>query len=210
MTGRAVVLATGASPRKLELPGEEELVGRGVAYCATCDGMQFRGKTVSVAGGGNSAAADALLLSKLCQKVYLVHRRDALTAENVYLTPLQQAENVEFIWNAQIDRLLYQETLTGLALADRVTGASSVLACDGLFVAVGRVPNTELVRNQVELDAQGYLLADETTRTSVPAVFAVGDVRTKPLPQIVRAAAEAPWPPSISRPICKPIDRARR
>lgn len=187
---RAVVLAMGASPRKMGLPGEAELVSRGVGYCATCDGMFYKDKVVAVAGGGNSAAADALTLSKLCKKVYLIHRRDSLRADPIYLDPLKQAKNLEFIWNTQIDALMHGEKLTGLSLTDKVTGEHSTLTCDGLFVAIGREPNTALVRGQVELDAQGYLVADETTRTSVPGVFAVGDIRTKPLRQIVTAAAD--------------------
>lgn len=187
---RAVILATGAGPKKLGLPGEDDLVGRGVAYCATCDGMYFKGKTVAVAGGGNSAAEDAKTLSQICKKVYLIHRRDTLRAEKVYLDPLKKADHLEFIWNTQIDKLLADDKLTGLALTDRVTGAHTTLSCDGLFVAIGRDPNTVLVKNQLELDAQGYVVADETTRTSVPGVFAAGDVRTKPLRQIVTAAAD--------------------
>ncbi len=187
---RAVILATGAVPKKLGLPDEDDLVGRGVAYCATCDGMYFKGKTVAVAGGGNSAAEDAKTLSQICKKVYLIHRRDTLRAEKVYLDPLENADNLEFIWNTQIDELLTDGKLTGLALTDRVTGTHRSLSCDGLFVAIGRDPNTALVKNQVELDAQGYIVADETTRTSVPGVFAAGDVRTKPLRQIVTAAAD--------------------
>ncbi|WP_352416402.1 thioredoxin-disulfide reductase [Oscillibacter ruminantium] len=187
---RAVILATGAVPKKLGLPGEDDLVGRGVAYCATCDGMYFKGKTVAVAGGGNSAAEDAKTLSHICKKVYLIHRRDTLRAEKAYLDPLENADNLEFIWNTQIDELLTDGKLTGLALTDRVTGTHRSLSCDGLFVAIGRDPNTALVKNQVELDAQGYIVADETTRTSVPGVFAAGDVRTKPLRQIVTAAAD--------------------
>lgn len=187
---RAVILATGAVPKKLGLPDEDDLVGRGVAYCATCDGMYFKGKTVAVAGGGNSAAEDAKTLSHICKKVYLIHRRDTLRAEKAYLDPLENADNLEFIWNTQIDELLTDGKLTGLALTDRVTGTHRSLSCDGLFVAIGRDPNTALVKNQVELDAQGYIVADETTRTSVPGVFAAGDVRTKPLRQIVTAAAD--------------------
>lgn len=187
---RTVILATGARPRKLGLAGENELAGRGVAYCATCDGMYFKGKTVAVAGGGNSAAEDARTLSRLCKKVYLIHRRDRLRAEKAYLDPLRKTENLEFIWNTQIDGLLADKKLTGLTLTDRVTGAHSTLACDGLFVAVGRDPNTALVKGQVELDAQGYVVAGETTCTGIPGVFAVGDVRAKPLRQIVTAAAD--------------------
>ena len=187
---RAVVLATGASPKKLGLPDEQALVGRGVAYCATCDGMLYKGRVAAVAGGGNSAAGEALTLSKLCSKVYIVHRRDSLRADKIYLDPLKTAGNIEFVWNKQIDRLLQNGKLTGLALTDRVTGERSELPCDALFVAIGRQPNTALVEGQVELDAQGYIRADETTRTSLPGVFAVGDVRTKALRQIITAAAD--------------------
>ena len=189
--GRAVILATGASPRMLGVPEEAAMRGRGVSYCAACDGMFFRGKTVAVAGGGNSAAEDALVLSKICKKVYLVHRRDTLRATKSYLGPLEKAENLEFVWNKQIDGLqATDEQLTGISMTDRVTGERSTLPVDGLFVAVGRVPDTDLVRGQVDLDAEGYMIADETTRTSVPGVFAVGDARTKPMRQIITAAAD--------------------
>lgn len=188
---KAVILATGASPRLLDVPNEQAMRGHGVSYCATCDGMFFRNKTVVVAGGGNSAAEDALALSKICKKVYLVHRRDTLRATQSYLAPLQKANNLEFVWNKQIDRLLVDnQQLTGIGMTDRVTGETSELSCDGLFVAVGRVPDTALVKEQVALDEQGYIIADETTRTSVPGVFVVGDARTKPMRQIITAAAD--------------------
>lgn len=188
---KAVILATGASPRLLDVPNEQAMRGHGVSYCATCDGMFFRNKTVVVAGGGNSAAEDALALSKICKKVYLVHRRDTLRATQSYLAPLQKASNLEFVWNKQIDRLLVDnQQLTGIGMTDRVTGETSELSCDGLFVAVGRVPDTALVKEQVALDEQGYIIADETTRTSVPGVFVVGDARTKPMRQIITAAAD--------------------
>ncbi len=189
--GRTVILATGASPRPLGIPDEDALRGRGVSYCATCDGMFFRGKTVVVAGGGNSAAEDALVLSKICKKVYLVHRRDTLRATKSYLAPLEKASNLEFVWNKQIDRLIAPGgQLTGIGMTDRVTGEVSTLETDGLFVAIGRVPDTALIAGQVELDEQGYIVADETTRTSVPGVFAVGDARVKPLRQIITAASD--------------------
>jgi thioredoxin reductase (NADPH) len=187
---RAVILATGASPRELGLPGEQELRGRGVAYCATCEGAYYKDKVVAVAGGGNSAAEEALTLSKLCKKVYIVHRRDAMRATASYLVPLKKAKNIEFIWNTRIDGLIYDKSLTGLRLTDRVTGAAFNLLCDGLFIAIGRVPDTALVSGQLELDETGYIVADETTRTNLPGVYAVGDVRTKPLRQIVTAAAD--------------------
>ena len=188
--GKTVVLATGADPRKLGVDHEEALVGRGVAYCAACDGMFYRGKTVVVVGGGNSAAADALLLSRIAKKVILVHRRDALRATKIYHEPLIQAENVEFRWNSTVTELLHEEKLTGIRLRDVQTGAESVLPCDGLFISVGRKPATELVKGQLELDAGGYVTADETTRTNLPGVYAVGDVRTKPLRQVVTAVAD--------------------
>ena len=189
-TADSVILATGAAPRELGLPREQELRGRGVNYCATCDGRFYQGKTVVVAGGGNSAAADALALSKLCKKVYLLHRRDSLKASHSYLAPLEAAENIEFIWNAQIEELIGSPMLTGVRYLDKVSGQSHLLEVDGLFVAIGRVPTTELFRGQIDLDKQGYIAADESTRTNLPGVYAVGDVRSKPLRQIVTAVGD--------------------
>ena len=187
---RTVVIATGASPRELGLPNEAALVGRGVAYCAACDGMRYKDKTVVVVGGGNSAAADALLLSRIARKVILVHRRDKLRATKVYHNPLMKAENLEFRWNSTVTELLHDGKLTGVRLKDVQTGEESVLPCDGVFISVGRKPATELVRGQLELDGNGYIVADETTKTSIPGVYAVGDVRTKPLRQVVTAVAD--------------------
>lgn len=185
---KAVVLATGASPREMGLPEESALRGRGVAYCATCDGMMYRDKTVVVVGGGNSAAADALYLSKICKKVYLVHRRDTLRASKVYLEPLKNS-SVEFIWNSQVKEILHHQKVTGVVVEDQ-EGQRTEIACDGVFAAIGRVPDTELFKGQTDLDSRGYIKADETTRTNLPGVFAVGDVRTKPLRQIVTAASD--------------------
>ena len=187
---RTVVLASGAHPRELGLSGEQELRGRGVSYCATCDGMFYRGKTVAVVGGGNTAVSDVLYLSRLCQKVYLIHRRDQLRASKVYLDPLQQAENVEFVWDSQVQKLLYGDVLTVVQVRHKKTGELREIPCDGLFVAVGHVPNTELYQGQVELDQAGYVLADETTQTNLPGVFAVGDLRKKPLRQVITAASD--------------------
>lgn len=187
---RTVVLATGAHPRELGLPGERELRGRGVSYCATCDGMFYRGKTVVVVGGGNTAVADVLYLSRLCEKVYLVHRRDTLRASKVYLDPLQKAENVEFVWDSEVKQLLRDQAVTGVRVRNKKTGEERDISCDGVFVAVGYLPNTELYRGQVELDEAGYVLADETTQTNLPGVFAVGDLRKKPLRQVVTAASD--------------------
>ena len=188
--GRTVVLATGANPRELGVDGEAALVGRGVAYCAACDGMFYRGKTVVVVGGGNSAAADALLLSRIAKKVILVHRRDSLRATKVYHQPLLQAENVEFAWNSQVVELLHGEKLTGVRIRDVHTGEEREIACDGLFVSVGRKPATAFLEGQVALDASGYIIAGESTETSIPGVYAVGDLRTKALRQVVTAVAD--------------------
>ena len=187
---KTVAFATGANPRELGLPEEASLVGRGVAYCAACDGMRYKDKTVVVVGGGNSAAADALILSRIAQKVILVHRRDTLRATKVYHEPLMKTENLEFRWNSTVSALLHEEELTGVRLKDTVTGAETELPCDAVFVSIGRKPATELVKDQLELDRSGYIVADESTRTSIPGVFAVGDVRTKPLRQVVTAVAD--------------------
>ncbi len=187
---KTVVIATGAEHKKLGVKDEEALVGRGVGYCAACDGMLFRGKTVAVVGGGNSAAADALLLSKICKKVYVIHRRDAMRAEKIYHEPLMKAQNVEFKWNCTVEGFDFDAKLSGVRIVNKVSGEREVLELDGVFISVGRAPVTELFRGQLDIDEQGYIVADETTRTSVEGVYAVGDVRTKVVRQIVTAAAD--------------------
>ena len=188
--GKTVVFATGAGPRELGAPKEKELVGRGVAYCAACDGMFYKGKTVVVVGGGNSAAADALLLSRIAKKVIIVHRRDTLRATKIYHEPLMKAENVEFQWNSVVEELLHEKKVTGVRLKNVQTGEVTEVAADGVFISVGRKPATELVAGQLELDRSGYVVAGETTETSIPGVYAVGDVRTKLLRQVVTAVAD--------------------
>ena len=148
------------------------------------------GKAVAVVGGGNSAAADALSLSRIAEKVYLIHRRDSLRATKVYHAPLMAAPNIEFCWNSTISALLHTDRLTGLRLRDVQTGKERELACDGVFISVGRAPATELFRNELELDRSGYIVANESTRTSLPGVFAAGDVRTKALRQVVTAVSD--------------------
>ena len=179
--GKTVVIATGATPKKLNIPGETELTGRGVHYCAACDGMFYRNKVVAVVGGGNTAAADALLLSRVAKKVLLIHRRDSLRASRVYHKPLMEAENVEFLWNS---------ALTQIRQGEIVVNGEDIIPCDGVFVAIGRQPETELVKDMLHLDANGYILAGESTATNIPGVYAVGDVRTKDLRQIITAAAD--------------------
>lgn len=187
---RAVVLATGANPRQLGVEKEQQLIGKGVNYCATCDGMFYRGKTVVVVGGGNTAAAEALHLSRICHKVIVVHRRDTLRATQIYHAPLMNASNVEFRWNSRVTQLLEDGHITGVKIQDVHTGQESEIACDGVFVSIGRAPNTDLVKDQLELDESGYIISDESTQTSIPGVFAVGDVRTKQVRQVVTAVAD--------------------
>ena len=190
LLARTIVLATGAGPRELGIEDEQELIGKGVNYCAACDGMFYKNKTVVIAGGGNTAAADALILSRICKKVIVVHRRDTLRATKIYHEPLMKAENVEFRWDSEIFELLHDEKVIGIRLRNVKTGEETTLACDGVFVSIGRKPSSELVKDQVEVDPAGYIIADESTRTNIPGVFAVGDVRTKALRQVVTAVAD--------------------
>lgn len=190
---KTVILAMGAHPRKLGIPDEARLVGHGLHYCAACDGMFYKDKTVVVVGGGNSAAADALLLSRICKKVIVVHRREQLRATKVYHQPLMQAKNVEFQWNQTVKAVVSQDEsgkMTGVRLEDVQTGEEKEVACDAVFVSVGRAPATQMLETQVVLDENGYIIADESTKTNLPGVFAVGDIRTKALRQIVTAAAD--------------------
>lgn len=187
--GKTVILATGAHPRKLGIPQEEALVNRGVAYCATCDGSFYKDKIVVVNGGGNTAVGDALYLSKLAKKVYLVHRRDTLRATPIYLQRLEDA-GVEIIWNSVVTGLQADKKLTAVELKDVKTGETRVLPADGLFVAIGQLPESSLAAGQVAADQAGYIIAGEDTKTSVPGVFAAGDVRTKAVRQIITAAAD--------------------
>ena len=188
--GKTVVMATGANPRKLGIPGEEALTGLGISYCAHCDGMFYRGKTVAVVGGGNSAASDAMILSRIAKKVYLIHRRDTLRATKIYHEPLMAAENVEFLWNSAVTQLQSGEKLSGAVVKNLQSGEERQLELDGLFVSIGRVPATALVRGRLALDAAGYIEAGEDTATNIPGVYAVGDVRTKQLRQVVTAVAD--------------------
>ena len=187
--GRTVIIATGADPRKLGLPQETELTGKGVHYCAHCDGRFYKGKTVAVVGGGNSAAADALYLSRLAEKVYVIHRRDTLRATKSYHLPLMEAQNVEFVWNSTVTELHSHGRLSGVTVKS-LDGQERMLECHGLFVSIGRTPSVAFLDDALLRDSAGYLVADETTRTNLPGVFAAGDVRTKALRQVVTAASD--------------------
>lgn len=187
---RCVILASGAHHRTLEVPGEEELRGAGVSYCATCDGAFFRRRTVAVVGGGDAALEDAIFLARMCEKVYIVHRRDKLRGAKRLQERLQALENIEFVWNSETVAIEGNAQVEALRLRQTKTGEERRLDVDGVFIAVGIAPESELYAGQLELDEQGYIRADESGQTSVPGVFAAGDVRTKALRQILTAASD--------------------
>lgn len=189
LQARTVAVALGAGPRKLGLPGEERLTGRGVHYCGHCDGIFYRDKVVAVVGGGDSAVAEALFLSRLARKVILIHRRDSLRATKLYHSQLAQLPNLELRLNSAVTELKGEGRLSGIRLRELTSGAEEALSVDALFVSIGRQPTTALVAEQLELE-NGYIRADESTRTSIPGVYAVGDIRTKSLRQILTAAAD--------------------
>lgn len=187
---KTVIIASGARSRELGIENEKNLIGKGVHYCAHCDGNFYRNKTVVVVGGGNSAAADALYLSRLAEKVYLVHRRDTLRATKIYHEPLMKAENVEFLWNSTVEEFITELRVKGIKIKNTVTGEMKDVLCDGVFVSIGRDPANEFLKGKVDLDGNGYIIADETTKTNVEGVFAAGDVRTKALRQVVTAVSD--------------------
>lgn len=188
--GKTVVIATGANPCKLGIEKENEFTGKGVHYCAHCDGRFYKGKTVAVVGGGNSAVQDALYLSRLAEKVYIIHRRDKLRAEKIYQESLNKAENIEFLWDSKVEEICTDERVTGLKIRNVKTDEEKEINCQALFVSIGRSPETLFLKGKIDLDENGYIIADETTRTNVNGVFAVGDVRTKPLRQIITATSD--------------------
>ena len=187
-----VIIATGAANRNLGVDGEEDLVGLGVSYCATCDGAFFREKKVAVVGGGNTALEDAEFLSGLCETVYIIHRRDEFRGDQSTVEKLKQKSNVEFILNSTVTAFKKGEDgrLNGVELQNKISGEISGLAVDGLFVAVGQIPNTGFLKGLVELDAAGYVISGEDCKTNIDGIYAAGDCRTKPLRQLATAAAD--------------------
>ncbi len=187
---KTIILSGGAKHRKLEVPGEEALAGSGVSYCATCDGAFFRGKEVAVVGGGDVAVEDALFLARLCKKVYVVHRRDSFRAAKTLVSRLVSAENVEIIYDSVVKEIQGKFKVESLVLTNKKTAEERTVALDGVFIAVGMLPETKVYEGLVELDGAGYIKADETGITSCPGVFAAGDIRTKELRQVVTAASD--------------------
>ena len=188
---KTVVIATGANPRELGLENEAELLGSGIHYCAHCDGRFYKDKIAVVVGGGNSAVSDALYLSHLCKKVYLVHRRDVLRATKIYHDQIEKAENIEFCYNSVLSNVKTEDSkVSSVTLIDVKTNEKRKIDCDGVFISIGRKPATEFLENVLELDNGGYIVADESTKTSIDGVFAVGDVRTKVLRQVVTAVSD--------------------
>ena len=185
-----LIIATGATAKYLGLPDEQKYAGMGVSACATCDGFFYRKKVVAVVGGGNTAAGDALFLARICKKVFIIHRRDTLRASRSYWSQIENNDKIEPVWNSVVEEIVAENNVKGIVVRDLKTQRTRVIDCDGVFAAIGRDPNTELFRGQVNMDENGYLLADETTKTNIPGVFAAGDVRVKQLRQIVTAVAD--------------------
>ena len=187
---KTVIVATGAHPRKMDVPGEEELTGRGVSYCATCDGALYRNKIVAVVGGGDSAVEEALFLTKFAAKVYIIHRRDELRAVKIIQERAFKNEKIEFIWDTVVEEVQGQQFVENLKLHNRKTGENSLLKTDGVFVYVGIIPNNELVKDIVKLDDQGFILTDVNLMTNAPGIYAAGDIVQKILRQVVTAASD--------------------
>ena len=187
---KTVILSGGARHRKLEVPGEDKLAGAGVSYCATCDGAFFRNKEVAVVGGGDVAVEDALFLARMCKKVYVIHRRDSFRAAKTLVSRLTSMENVELVLDSVVKEICGTMKTESVVVENKKTGEEREIALDGVFIAVGMLPETKRYEGLVELDATGYIVADETGVTSDPAIFAAGDIRTKALRQVVTAAAD--------------------
>lgn len=187
---KAIILATGAAHAMLGVEGEMKLAGMGVSYCATCDGAFFRGRTVAVVGGGDVAVEDAIFLAGLCKQVYLIHRRDSLRAADSLQKKLMSLSNVEILWNSEVTKIQGGDMVESLIVLNNTTKEEQTLEVNGVFIAVGILPNTEAFKGLVDMDEKGYILADESCTTSNPGIFAAGDIRKKVLRQIITAVAD--------------------
>ncbi|MFA7056277.1 MAG: thioredoxin-disulfide reductase [Candidatus Cloacimonadales bacterium] len=187
---KTIIIATGAQPRSLGCPGEEEYVGKGVSYCATCDGALYRNKVVAVIGGGDSAVEEGMFLTKFASKVYVVHRRDELRAVKTIQDRAFKNEKMEFIWDTVVDEVKGENFVTSLILENKKTKEKSELAVDGVFVYVGILPNNELLKNDITLDKSGFVITNELMETNIPGVYAIGDLRDTPLRQVVTASSD--------------------
>lgn len=187
---KTVIIATGAKNRTLGAIGEAELTGKGVSYCATCDGGFYKNKTVAVVGGGDVALEDAIYLSRICQKVYVIHRRDEFRGAKILADKVKSLENIEIIWNATVEKINGDDRLKSVVLKDKISTSLKELTLDGLFIAVGTVPNSGIAQGIAQLDSGGYIIADESCKTSTDGIFAAGDVRTKQVRQVITAAAD--------------------
>ncbi|MCS5695848.1 thioredoxin-disulfide reductase [Desulfofundulus thermocisternus] len=187
---RTVIIATGAQPQRLNVKGEETFHGRGVSYCATCDGAFFKGKHVAVVGGGDAAVEEAMFLTRFAQKVFIIHRRGELRATKIVQERARQNPRLEFIWHNIVEEITGKETVNGVRIKDVRTGQMKELAVDGVFIYIGYIPNSSLVKELVKLDERGYIITDTNMQTSCPGIFAAGDVRQKSLRQVVTAVAD--------------------
>ena len=187
---KSVIIATGAKNRPLGVDREKELIGLGISYCATCDGMFFRGKDVAVVGGGNTALEDAHFLSNYCNKVYVIHRRDQFRGESRLVDRIKSKSNVELVLSSKVVKLLGTDSIEGIVVENTIDGKSSQIACQGVFVAIGQMPDNERFKNVVSLDQYGYIVAGEDCKTSCEGIYAAGDCRTKTVRQLTTAAAD--------------------
>ncbi|MGB8452259.1 MAG: thioredoxin-disulfide reductase [Anaerocolumna sp.] len=188
--GKTAIIATGANPRKLRVEGEEKLAGMGVSYCATCDGAFFRNKITAVVGGGDVAVEDAIFLARLCKKVYVIHRKNGFRAARSYINKLLSLENVEIIWDSIVEEIRGKEQVEKVTIKNIKTEEDTELSVDGVFIAVGNMPNSDVYKTVVQTEANGYIIASENCETNIPGIFAAGDVRTKELRQIITAASD--------------------
>ncbi|PKN74695.1 MAG: thioredoxin-disulfide reductase [Candidatus Cloacimonetes bacterium HGW-Cloacimonetes-2] len=187
---KSIIFCTGAHPRRMNVPGEERLIGRGVSYCATCDGALYRDKVVAVVGGGDSAVEEGMFLTRFAKKVYVIHRRDSLRAQKIIQERAFKNPKMEFIWDTVVQEIRGEDRVAELELYNRKTETVSVLPVDGIFIYVGILPNNQLLESRVELDSGGFVITDENMHTNIPGIYAAGDIRKTVLRQVVTATAD--------------------